>query len=101
MHLVVNYYRNLSERRSHTLLSLTNITFSKVKFKWNKIEQDAFYEIERTVAHDNLLAYPDFNEDFKIHTDANNLQLEAVIRQKGKPINFHCRNLLIPIKVIQ
>ena len=46
------------KRRSHTLVPLTKITSSKVKFKWNKTEQDNFEEIKLIVAHDNLLAYP-------------------------------------------
>ena len=46
-------------------MPLTHITSSKVKFKWTKIEQDDFEEIKRTVARDSLLAYPDFNKEFK------------------------------------
>ena len=49
-------------RRSHILAILTNLTYSKVEFKWAKIEQDDFNEIERIVARDTLLDYPDFNE---------------------------------------
>ena len=41
------------------------------------------------MAHDNLLAYMDFIEDFKSHTNTRNLQLRAVISQKGKPIAFY------------
>ena len=41
---------------------------SKVKFKWNKIKQDAFDKINRIVACNTLLAYTDFNEELKIHT---------------------------------
>ena len=59
---VVNYYRGMWERRSHTLAPLTKITPNKVKSKWSKIEQDAFDEIKLIAAHDNFLAYPDFNE---------------------------------------
>ena len=36
-----------------------------------------------------LLTYPDFNEDFKIHTDASDFKLGAVILQKGKPIALY------------
>ena len=31
-----------------------------------QVEQDAFYEINRIVAPDTLLNYPDFNETFKL-----------------------------------
>ena len=42
---VGDYYRDMWSRCSHTLTPLTNITFSKLKFKWTKIEQDAFKAI--------------------------------------------------------
>ena len=45
------------------------------------------------MACNNLLTYPDFNETFKIHTDASAFQLGAVVSQKGKPIAFHIRKL--------
>ena len=43
------------------------------------------------MARDTLLTYLDFNENFKIHTDARNLKLVAFILQKGKPINLYSR----------
>ena len=43
------------------------------------------------MARDTLLTYPDSNENFKIHTDASDLKLGAVILQKGKPIAFYTR----------
>ena len=61
---------------------------NKIKFKWTKIKQDAFDKIKRTVTRDNLLIYPYFNETFKIHTDARNFQLGAVIGHKVKLIAF-------------
>ena len=36
------------------------------------------------MARNNLLAYPDFNEEFKIHTDASNCQLGEFISQNDK-----------------
>ena len=41
------------------------------------------------MARDTLLAYPDFNEEFKVHTDARKFQLGSVISQKGKPISLY------------
>ena len=68
----------------------------KVKLEWNKIEQDAFKEIKRIVACDTLLTYLYFDEEFKSHTDDRNLHLGAVIRRKGKPIDFYSRKLTVP-----
>ena len=51
------------------------------------------WKIKRIMAWDTLLTYPDFNETFKIHTDASVLQLGAVISQKGKQIAFYSRKL--------
>ena len=41
------------------------------------------------MASDTLLTYPDFNETFKIRTDASVFQLGAVIIQKVKPVAFY------------
>ena len=64
-----------------------------MKIKWTKFEQDAFYEINRILTRNTLLNYPYFNEIFKIHTDARNLQLGLVISQKGKLITFYNRKI--------
>ena len=40
------------------------------------VEQDAFDEIKRVVARNNLLTYPYFNETFEVHTNASAFQLE-------------------------
>ena len=77
----------------HTLAYLTTIMFSKVHFKWTKIEQYVFNEINLTMVRDNLITYPDFKEEFKIHTNASTFQLWAVIIQKCKPISFYSRKL--------
>ena len=45
------------------------------------------------MARDTLLTYPDFNETFKIHTDASTFQLGSFISQKDKPISLYSRKL--------
>jgi RNase H-like domain found in reverse transcriptase len=40
-----------------------------------------------------MLAFPDFNQPFDIHTDASKLQLGTVISQNDKPITFFSRKL--------
>ena len=41
------------------------------------------------MARDTLSTYPDFNETFKIHTDASAFQLGTVISHKGKPLSLY------------
>ena len=64
-----------------------------MQFKWNRIKQDYFDKIKRELDRDNLSTYLYFNEEFKIHTDASNFWLGAVISWKRKPIAFCTRKL--------
>ena len=68
---------------SHTLAPLTNIESSNVKFKWTK----------QVVDRDTFLAYTDFNEEFKINTDARKFQSGLFIIHKGKLMAFYGRKL--------
>ena len=45
--------------------------------------------MKKIIAKQILLAYPDFNQPFHVHTDASKSQLGAVISQNGKPIAFY------------
>ena len=72
---VINYYRDMWPRRSHTLAPLTKFTYIERKFKWTEVKQDAFDEIKRIMACDTLLTYLGFDETFKIHTNASVFQL--------------------------
>ena len=49
--------------------------------------------MKKVISKETLLAYPDFNEEFVIHTDASHTQLGAVINQYGQPIAFYSRKL--------
>ena len=68
--------------RSHMLAPLTRLTYIKINFKRKEVKKYAFNKIKRIVAQDNLLNYTDFNETFKIHTDASAFQLGVVISHK-------------------
>ena len=90
---VINYYRNMWRIYSPMLAPLTILTYIKWGFKWTQVAQDAFDKIKHILAFDTLLTYPDFNEIFKIHTNASAFQLRAVISHKGKPIAFYSRKI--------
>ena len=48
--LMINYYRVMWARRSHTLQASNKLTSMCVKFKWTSVEQEAFEEIKQIVA---------------------------------------------------
>ena len=90
---MVNYYRDMWPRRSEILAPLTELCSKTTKFHWSERQQKAFDEIKQIVSDKTLLAYPDFNKPFVIHTDASDRQLGAVISQDEKPIAFYSRKL--------
>jgi len=90
---LINYYRDMWPRRAHILAPLTRLTSKKVKFHWGEAEQKAFEDMKTIVGRDTLLAYPNFDEEFVIHTDASKYALGGVISQKGMPIAFYSQKL--------
>ena len=62
---LVNYYRYIWEKPSHTLVPLTKSMYNLVKFKCNEIKQNYFKEINKIVGRNILLAYPNFNKELK------------------------------------
>jgi hypothetical protein len=79
------------KKRSEILTPITALTSEKAKWKWSDVEQKAFDMMKRLMAWETILAYPDFDQLFEIHTDASAFQLGACISQNGKPIAFYSR----------
>ena len=90
---MVKCYRDMWLKQSQLSAPLSSLTSSKVKWKWMNEHQQAFDQMKALMAKETLLTFPDFNEEFEIHTDASKLQLGACISQKGKPVAFYSRKL--------
>jgi len=90
---MINYYRDMWKRRSELLAPLTELCSAKVKWQWTEKHTEAFERIKKVISHEVLLAYPNFNEPFTIHTDASDYQLGAVIAQNNQPIAYYSRKL--------
>ena len=45
------------------------------------------------MTQETLLAYPNFDEPFNVHTDASHTQLGSVVSRNGSPIAFYSRKL--------
>jgi hypothetical protein len=54
------------------LAPLTGLVSRLVKNKWGEEQQKAFDEIKQKVSKETLLAFPDFEKEFHVYTDASN-----------------------------
>ncbi len=105
---MVQYYRDMWQKRSEILAPLTNLvgecretkTTKKNKSKrkpwrWESNHQQAFDNIKTTIAKEVVLAYPDFTKPFEIYNYASTMQLGSVITQGNRPIVFFSRKLSV------
>ena len=104
---MVQYYREIWEKRSHLVAPLIDLVgecgTTKVTCKngtkkkawyWDQTDQDSFDKIKETLACNTLLAYPDYSgTPFVIYTDASQRQLGAVITQNGRVLAYFSRKL--------
>jgi hypothetical protein len=72
---MVNFYRDMWKHRSELLAPLSELTSKKIPFVWEEKHTKCFNAIKRVIGREVLLAYPDFNSPFEIHTDASKYQL--------------------------
>ena len=103
---IVQYYRDMWEKRSEMLAPLTDLVAEcgvtkatkqkgtrKRAWYWDAKHQKAFDDIKATISKDVVLAYPDYSKPFEIYTDASTKQLGAVIVQDNRPVAFFSRKL--------
>ena len=86
---IVNYYQDMWVWRADNLTPLTILRSKTAKWHWTDTEQQAFKEMKHIMSHETLLAYPNFNKSFIIHTDASHAQLGMVISQDNRPFAFY------------
>jgi hypothetical protein len=89
---MVTHYKDMWKNRAHILAPLTDLT-KNVQYEWKDIHQKAFQDIKKVISTEVLLAYPDHNKPFDIHTDASKFQIASEISQNNKPIAYFSRKL--------
>ena len=65
----------------HKLIFVENAGKKKAAIQWNSKCQQAFYDLKRLCTTTPILAYVDFTQPFKLHTDACGSGLGAVLYQ--------------------
>ena len=70
---MINFYRDMCQKRSELLAPLTALNSKNVKYEQKDKHQECFDTIKRVIGREALLAYPEFNATLEIHTDASKL----------------------------
>ena len=94
---LTNYYRRFVENYSKIAQPLHNLLKKEKKFSWNPEAQDAFEKLKQRLVTPPILTFPDFAQEFIVHTDASDVALGGVLSQVQdgleKPIAYWSRQL--------
>ena len=92
------YYRRFIKDFSKIAAPLSDLTKENVKFEWTSKQEEAFRKLKQAIATAPVLALPDPNLPFVVHTDASGFALGAVLQQdQGKglqPIAYLSKKML-------
>ena len=83
----------MRRKHAHTLATLIELCYTKVKFKWTDVEKKAFIAMKKIPGREILLYYPIFNERFILHTEDIKTHHGKVISKNGKPTAFYLRKI--------
>jgi hypothetical protein len=62
--VIINYYRDMWQKRSHMFAPLTGLVSPLVKYKCGGEQQKAFDEMKQKVSQETLLAFPILKKNF-------------------------------------
>ena len=100
---LASYYRRFIPQFSAVAQPLYALTRKDVPFVWTQACQGALDRLKQLMTEAPVLAFPDFEKDFILETDASGVGLGAVLSQKQgdglqRPVAFASRTLQSPEK---
>ncbi|ROT69037.1 hypothetical protein C7M84_012804 [Penaeus vannamei] len=95
---MVGFYRRYCPNLAEVAAPLTRLTSRKVSFNWTPECQRSFEQLKQFLSSDPVLAAPDFQKPFILHTDASDLATGAVLLQDDDqgvlhPVAYHSTKL--------
>jgi hypothetical protein len=86
---LASYYRRFVKDFSRKAAPLYYLTKKGVNYEWTDDQEAAFQELKTCLTTAPILAYPNFQERFILHTDASTVGLGAVLAQKNEEGREH------------
>lgn len=84
---LTGYYRKFVKDYRTFATPLTQM-MKKGGFQWNEEGEQAFENLKKAMISTPVLAMLDFNALFEIYIDASNIDIGAVLVQKGQPLTY-------------
>jgi hypothetical protein len=86
---LASYYRQFVRNFSDIVEPLNKLTRKKIRFKWDDFCEKAFNKLIELLTTTPVLAFPNFDKEFILQTDASNYGLGAVLSQKDDQDREH------------
>lgn len=91
---LANFYRQFIKNFAEIALPLNRLVRKNAIFKWDSMCQRSFDELKEQLCAEHILAFPDFEKEFVVYTDASGEALGAVLHNSdGRPVNYASRTL--------
>ena len=94
---LASYYRKFIHGFSQIAGPLTELTKSKVKWHWDKEQEQSFLAMKIALVTAPVLRLPDFDHQFVVTTDASDVAIGAILQQDTgmglQPIAYASRKL--------
>ena len=91
-HGLASFYRRFVSQFSSLMSPITDC-IREGKFSWTPDADRAFHIIKDKLCTTPILALPNFNAVFELHTDASKTGIGAVLSQHNRPISFFSEKL--------
>jgi hypothetical protein len=83
------YYRRFIQDFSKIAKPIMELFQKNVKFKWNEKCEGSFQKLKEKLTTALVLAYPNFEKEFIIHTDASGYAIGAILSQEDNEGKEH------------
>lgn len=89
---LTGYYQKFVRQYATIAAPLTELLKTN-NFSWSDVAQKSFQKLKDAMVNLPVLRLPNFNELFKVTTDASGIAIGAVLSQQAHPIAFFSRKL--------